>query len=140
VVDTIANHIDLCQYVWVTVGSTDSSTGDASLCCEPQPTRPVLATDDALELASILKALADPIRLRLVSLIRASPTGEVCACDLPELFDRSQPTMSHHLTQLVAAGIVDREQRGKWAWFRLRPAGLDAIAAFVDDSTMTTSP
>jgi ArsR family transcriptional regulator len=86
-----------------------------------------LDEDDAAELAVLLKALADPARLRLVSIIAASPSGEACACDLPGLLDRSQPTVSHHLGQLVKAGILEREQRGKWAWFRVRSERLDAL-------------
>jgi protein-tyrosine-phosphatase len=74
---------------------------------------------EADTLAHQLKALADPVRLRLISMIATSPTGAVCACDLPHAVGRSQPTISHHLGQLVNAGILDREQRGKWAWFRL---------------------
>jgi ArsR family transcriptional regulator len=69
------------------------------------------------------------VRLRLVSLIADAPTGEVCACDLPALLGRSQPTVSHHLSQLVRAGLIDREQRGKWAWFRLRAERLAAVRA-----------
>lgn len=83
----------------------------------------------ATELAAQLKALADPIRLRLLSMIATSPTGELCACTLPEALDRSQPTTSHHLTQLVHAGLLTREQRGKWAWFRLDNDRLGAIRA-----------
>lgn len=98
------------------------------LCCAPV-TEGVLDEDSATVLAAVLKALADPVRLRLVSLIAAAPTGEICACDLPALVDRSQPTVSHHLSQLVQAGLIDREQRGKWAWFRLRPDGFAAIRA-----------
>ena len=67
-----------------------------------------------------------------MSIIATTPGGEVCACDLPGLLDRSQPTMSHHLGQLVKAGILEREQRGKWAWFRLRRerlAGLGDVLA-----------
>jgi ArsR family transcriptional regulator len=114
----------------------ESSTRDVGLtqtelCCEPLSSG-ALSEDDAAELASILKALADPVRLRVVSIIAASESGEVCTCDLPELLDRSQPTVSHHLTQLVKAGIVEREQRGKWAWFRLRPQRLNALGLFLN--------
>ena len=76
-----------------------------------------------------LKALADPTRLRLLSLIATSPTGDMCACNLPSAVDKSQPTVSHHLSQLVQAGVITREQRGKWAWFRLNPGCLAAIRA-----------
>ncbi len=78
-------------------------------------------------MAAVLKALADPVRLRLVSIIAAAVDGEVCACDLPEQLERSQPTVSHHLTLLTRTGIIEREQRGKWAWFRLRPERLEAL-------------
>lgn len=105
----------------------------AALCCPPV-TAGVLDEDAATELAGVLKALADPVRLRLVSLIAAAPTGEICACDLPALLDRSQPTVSHHLTQLVRAGLLDREQRGKWAWFRIRPDGFAAIRAALGEA------
>lgn len=96
------------------------------LCCPPL-LGPVLDEDQATDLADALKAIADPARLRLISLVNASPTGEMCACDLPDLLDRTQPTVSHHLSILVRAGILDREQRGKWAWFRLRPEKLTAL-------------
>jgi ArsR family transcriptional regulator, arsenate/arsenite/antimonite-responsive transcriptional repressor len=111
---------------------------DAELCCPPL-VQGALDEDAALELAGILKALADPVRLRLVSLIASSATGEVCACDLPALLDRSQPTMSHHLSQLVKAGLVEREQRGKWAWFRLRPQRLEALGAVLGGTPLAHS-
>ncbi|HEY8544930.1 MAG TPA: metalloregulator ArsR/SmtB family transcription factor [Acidimicrobiales bacterium] len=97
-------------------------------CCPAIGDR-VLDEREATELATILKALADPVRLRLVSAIAASDTGEICACDLPGILGRSQPTVSHHLSQLVRAGLLDREQRGKWAWFRLRPDRFAALRA-----------
>lgn len=96
------------------------------LCCPPL-TGAVLDDEQADELAGLLKALADPVRIRLVSLVATAASGEVCACDLPSLLDRSQPTVSHHLTQLVRAGILEREQRGRWAWFRLRRDRLAAV-------------
>ena len=97
-------------------------------CCPPVVARP-LDEATAVELAGVLKALADPVRLRLVGIIASAPGGEACTCDLPALVERSQPTVSHHLTQLVRAGLVEREQRGKWAWFRLRPEGFAALRA-----------
>jgi arsenate reductase len=80
-------------------------------------------------LAHQLKALADPVRLRLVSIVATAPTGSVCACDLPAALGKSQPTVSHHLTQLVNAGLLEREQSGKWAWFRLAANQLGSIRA-----------
>ena len=95
-----------------------------SPCCAPLSTSP-LSEEDAEMLAGWLKALADPVRLRLVSIIASA--GEGCACDFPELLGKSQPTISHHLSQLVKAGILDREQRGKWAWFTLNNERLNAV-------------
>lgn len=73
----------------------------------------------ANDAAALLRALADPVRLRIVSMVATAPDGEVCACDFPSVLERSQSTISHHLGQLVDAGLLHREQRGKWAWFRL---------------------
>jgi ArsR family transcriptional regulator len=95
-------------------------------CCVPL-LQGALDEDQAADLAEVLKALADPVRLRLVSIIATAESGEVCACDLPELVDRTQPTVSHHLSLLVKAGVLEREQRGKWAWFRLCPERLEAV-------------
>lgn len=109
------------------------------LCCSPV-TAERLDEATAAELASVLKALADPVRLRLVSLIAGAPAGEICACDLPALLDRSQPTVSHHLSQLVGAGLVAREQRGKWAWFRLRPERFAAVRAALGEGLTPVVP
>ena len=98
----------------------------ADPCC-PGLFDAVLDEGQAEELAVLFKALADPVRLRLLSIMAAAATGEVCACDLPALVGRSQPTISHHLSQLTSAGIVLREQRGKWAWFRLQPDRFSTI-------------
>jgi ArsR family transcriptional regulator, arsenate/arsenite/antimonite-responsive transcriptional repressor len=108
----------------------------SAICCDPV-TAGRLDEAAATELASVLKALADPVRLQLVSLIGSAPTGEICACDLPALIDRSQPTVSHHLTQLLRAGLVRREQRGKWAWFSLRPEGFAAVRAALGEGSAT---
>lgn len=99
--------------------------------CTPECCPPLFGGDldegDAAELAAVLKALADPVRLRIVNRIADAPDREICACDLPDVLDRSQPTVSHHLSQLVAASVLHREQRGKWAWFRLRDDRLADI-------------
>lgn len=100
-------------------------------CCEPVLSAP-LSEADAVELAAALRVVADPARLRLLSLIAAAPTGEVCACDLVEPLGRSQPTISHHLSVMSAAGLLERDKRGKWAWYRVVPERLavlrDALA------------
>ena len=94
-------------------------------CCPPL--HDPLDEDDATELAGLLKALADPARLRLLSIIASADDGWACACDLAAPLGRSQPTVSHHLTTLVKAGLLEREQRGKWAWFRVRSDRLDDL-------------
>ena len=103
------------------------------LCCEP------LAADDAETMALRMKALADPTRLRLFSMISAG--GEQCACDLTDPLGVSQPTVSHHLRILVEAGLLRREQRGKWAFYDVDRTELAAISAFLDpDATIDSAP
>ncbi len=86
-----------------------------------------IAADDAEQLATLLKAIADPARLRLLSLIQAQPGHEACVCHLTEPLGLSQPTVSHHLKVLLNAGLVDREQRGTWAYFRVREEPLASL-------------
>ena len=107
-------------------GPGQGADDESQFCCTP------LFTDGfdeeaAEDVASVLKALADPVRLRLVSIIGTTDNGEACACDLPALVDRSQPTVSHHLSQLVKAGILTRQQRGKWAWFRINAERMNTV-------------
>jgi len=99
----------------------------ATVCCTPL-VEAVLAEDDADELATAFKALADPARLRLLSLIASSADG-ACACDLIEPIGRSQPTVSHHLRVLREAGLVMSERDGTWIWYRVVPERLDALRA-----------
>lgn len=100
----------------------------ASWCCAPLGTE-VLTDGEAGHVAGLLKVLADPIRLRIVSIVANAPDGQVCACDLPGVLGRSQPTVSHHLTQLTEAGVLSREKRGKWAWFSLNRDRLTQLCA-----------
>ncbi len=95
-------------------------------CCDPVLIEP-LAEGEAGELASGFKVLADPIRLRLLSLVANAPDGEMCACDVVDTIGRSQPTVSHHLSILAGAGLLTREQRGKWAYFRVDPDGIGVL-------------
>ena len=97
-------------------------------CC-PSLTAGVLGESDAEDLAAAFKVLADPARLRLLSLVAASEAGEACACDLVQPIGRSQPTVSHHLSILVDAGFLTREKRGKWAWYRVVPERLELLRA-----------
>lgn len=101
---------------------------DVSYCCLPLTTAG-LDEGEAAELAELFKALADPARVRLLSLIANAPDGEACVCDLIAPLDRSQPTVSHHLAILVDAGLLTREKRGRWAWYRLVPARLEQLRA-----------
>ena len=100
-------------------------------CCEPV-LEAALDEREATELAGAFKVLADPARLRLLSLVANAPAGEVCGCELVPTLGRSQPTVSHHLSMLVDAGLLEREKRGKWAWYRAVPERVanlrDALA------------
>jgi ArsR family transcriptional regulator, arsenate/arsenite/antimonite-responsive transcriptional repressor len=95
-------------------------------CCAPLLSTP-LAEGEAETLANALQVLADPARLRLLSLIAACPGAEACGCDLTAPIGLSQPTVSHHLKVLHEAGLLDRERRGKWVYFRVRPEPLASI-------------
>lgn len=97
-------------------------------CCAPI-SEEVLSEDDAESLAAALKVLADPVRLRLLSLIATTEGGEGCACNLVEPLGRSQPTVSHHLSVLTDAGLLQREKRGKWAWYRVDHSRLAVLWA-----------
>jgi ArsR family transcriptional regulator len=100
---------------------------DPIACCTPVRAD-ALDEEQADLLARSFAALADPIRLRLLSFITSS-AGEVCACDLVEPSNRSQPTVSHHMKILVDAGLVTREKRGLWVWYQAVPRRLDALRA-----------
>jgi ArsR family transcriptional regulator len=95
--------------------------------CLPAPAAPPLDREDAERLAARLKALGDPTRLQLLSLIRESAGGEACQCDLADAFTLSQPTISHHLRILTDAGFLDRSKRGAWAWYSIPADQRDAI-------------
>ncbi len=107
---------------------TTIAAAAAEPCC-PSLLDAALEPGDAAELASAFAALADPARLRLLSLIAAQPSGEVCACDLVEPLGKSQPTVSHHLKVLYEAGLVDRDKRGTWVWYRVVPGRLAQLRA-----------
>lgn len=100
---------------------------DLAACCAPV-TGGLVADDAAEMLARMFKALGDPTRVKLLSLIAAAPEGEACICDLTEPVGLSQPTVSHHMRQLVDAGLATREQRGRWAYYRVAPQALRALA------------
>lgn len=100
------------------------------VCCGPLAA-PTLSDDEAQATAEVFKALADPARVRIVNVLATS--GEpVCVCNLIEPLGLSQPTVSHHLKKLTEAGLLEREQRGKWAYFSLRPEAIEKLGAVVE--------
>lgn len=98
-----------------------------------------LDEDSATDLAKVFKALGDPVRLRLLSMIASRAGGEVCVCDLTPAFDLSQPTISHHLKLLKQAGLIDSERRGTWVYYRLLPQMTDRLAAILTRPAGATS-
>jgi ArsR family transcriptional regulator, arsenate/arsenite/antimonite-responsive transcriptional repressor len=106
------------------------SAAEAVACCGPLAA-PTLTDEQAAATADMFKALADPARVRIVNLLATS--GEpVCVCHLVEPLGLSQPTVSHHLKKLTDAGLLEREQRGRWAYFSLRPEAVETLAAVAD--------
>lgn len=99
-------------------------------CCTSLTFQP-LDQEDAREFARLLKAVADPTRLRLVSLVAANASNEACACDLTEPVGLGQPTVSHHLKILVDAEVLHREKRGIWSYYSIKASTLEKLAAFL---------
>ena len=103
---------------------------ETAACCSPLMREPISA-DQTERLAPLLKALADPVRLRLVSIVAASEGGEACVCDLNDAFDLSQPTISHHLKVLHDVGLLDRSKRGVWVYYAVRREVLADVATLI---------
>jgi ArsR family transcriptional regulator len=123
--------VNVCHDGFVqTVTPTRTELPLLTECCSPV-VGDVIEPAEAETLAGGFKALADPTRLRLISLVAAHEDAEACVCELTDPVGLSQPTVSHHLKILVDAGILTREQRGKWAYYRLVPGALDALAALI---------
>jgi ArsR family transcriptional regulator len=99
------------------------ATATAAGCCSPLVREP-LSADRAVELARVFKAMGDPVRLRLLSLIASHDGGEACVCDLSEVFELTGPTISHHLKVLREAGLITGDRRGTWIYYRVRPDAL----------------
>ena len=97
-------------------------------CCSPL-TREPLAPERAVELSRVFKAMGDPVRLRLLSLIASHEGGEACVCDLTDVFDVTGPTISHHLKVLREAGLISGERRGTWVYYRVEPDALRQLSA-----------
>jgi ArsR family transcriptional regulator len=110
----------------------------AGACCSPLVREP-LGESDAKSLAGIFKALSDPVRLRLLSLIASHDGGEACVCDLTGEFDVSQPTISHHLRVLREAGLIDSERRGTWVYYWVLPDALTRLSALLQTAPAATA-
>lgn len=112
--------------------STMDAGADVSgaACCAPLVCKP-LSEHEAAELAPLFKAIADPVRLRLLSLIACHEGGEACVCDLTAAFDLTPPTISHHLKVLRQAGLIDSERRGTWVYYWIKPEVLARMSALI---------
>ena len=108
-------------------------TDQSAACCDGASLQ--LTSAEASLLASRLGALADPVRLQILSMISTSPAGEVCACDCVDPIGKSQPTGSHHLNVLAEAGLVNGDKRGRWIWYRLAPGAVNATTTALLDAT-----
>jgi ArsR family transcriptional regulator, arsenate/arsenite/antimonite-responsive transcriptional repressor len=106
------------------------SPAETAACCSPLSAQP-LSSEQAEQVAPLLKALADPVRLRLMSLVASHVGGEACVCDLNDAFALSQPTISHHLKVLHDSGLLDREKRGVWVYYRARTEALASLGALI---------
>ena len=107
---------------------SNQDVAETGACCSPLNSEP-LTEDCAGDLARMLKALGDPVRLRLLSLVASHEGGEACVCDISDTFDLSQPTISHHLKVLRQAGLLDCERRGTWVYYWVIPAALQQLSA-----------
>jgi ArsR family transcriptional regulator len=117
-------------------------SNQASPECCPALSVAALGESQAAELAAMFKALGDPVRLRLLSLIASHPGGEACVCEISATFDVSQPTISHHLKLLRSAGLLDCERRGTWVYYWAIPSPLRQLSSAlqVDDRPLTNRP
>ncbi|OBA69500.1 transcriptional regulator [Mycobacterium sp. 1554424.7] len=115
-------------------------SNQATACC-PALSVTALGASQAAELAAMFKALADPVRLRLLSLIASHPGGEACVCEISTTFDVSQPTISHHLKLLRSAGLLGCERRGTWVYYWVIPSALRQLSSAlrVDDEPLATT-
>ena len=118
--------IDDCQHRLVSMTEVPLLTSNEMVCCSPLLREPI-DEEQAERLSRVLRALADPVRLRLLSLIGAHTGGEACVCELVERFDLSQPTISHHLKLLREAGLITSERRGTWVYYRALPDVLEQL-------------
>src|SRR5919107_3831500 len=130
VTDRLDPDIGICQYRSMSKSLLELTPVEAVACCSPLTKEP-LTRASAEGAATLLKALADPVRLRLLSLVASHADGEACVCDLNDAFDLSQPTISHHLKVLHECGLVERSKRGVWVFYRLNTAALGDLVALL---------
>ncbi|MCW2765434.1 MAG: aseR [Nocardioides sp.] len=131
--------MDACQYRRVSKSRTQLPVIDEALaCCTPLSREP-MSEDQAHQVAPLLKALADPVRLRLMSMVLSHEGGEACVCDLTPAFDLSQPTISHHLKVLHDSGLLHREKRGVWVYYQARPEAMQAMVKLFETVGLPTA-
>ena len=129
-VQTFAQDIDICQYLRMSKSLLELTPVQTVACCSPLTQEP-LSAETADRIAPLVKSLADPVRLRLLSLVAAHDGGEACVCDLNDAFDLSQPTISHHLKVLHEAGLLDRDKRGVWVYYRVNATALADLGSLL---------
>src|SRR4051795_8121877 len=134
----VAARIEACQYLRMSKSLTVLSPVETVACCSPLSREP-LSADAAERIAPLLKALADPVRLRLMSLVASHEGGEACVCDLTDAFQLSQPTISHHLKVLHESGLLGREKRGVWVYYQARTEALANLAALIGTQALTSA-
>src|SRR3954471_9129659 len=127
--------IGICQYRCMSKSLLELTPLEAVACCSPV-TREPLSGEAAERIAPLVKAIADPVRLRLLSLVASHADGEACVCDLNDAFALSQPTISHHLKLLHEAGLLDREKRGVWVYYRVNTGALSDLATLLGGVTV----
>src|SRR5712691_6488596 len=127
---SLPQDINACQYRRVSNPMLVLDPAEAVACCPPLSAR-ALSPQQAEQIAPLLKALADPVRLRLMSLVASHPGGEACVCDLNDAFDLTQPTISHHLKVLHEAGLLERDKRGVWVYYRARTQALASLGTLI---------
>lgn len=120
-------------------GAVPIELTSASGCCAPLVREP-LSPSQAVELARVFKAMGDPVRLRLLSLIASHEGGEACVCDLSGVFDLTGPTISHHLKVLREAGLITGERRGTWIYYRVQPEALRQASVVLAADTQPSEP
>jgi ArsR family transcriptional regulator len=123
-------HIDILRYIFLVARSELVTLNRPVACCGPLAA-PLLSAAEAEATATLFRALGDPARVRILNVL-ATAAEPVCACELIEPLGLSQPTVSHHLKKLTDAGLLEREQRGKWAYFSLNPEATSTLAVLVD--------